>query len=275
MILIDMHVHSTYSDGSYEVGALVRYAKSRRLSLLALTDHDTTAGISSFLMTCKMLGVNGLTGIELAADEGYTLHILGYRFLENDEKFEKHLEQVREGRDDRNAAMCRKLQSLGMDIPIEEVEAIAGGDVVARPHIASLLRKKGYVRNLQEAFDKYIGAGGSAYVERERLSAEDCIEMIRNAGGLPVLAHPMQTRLDEGSLEKLIRRLKDAGLWGLEAVYATHTPEQTFDLMTIAAKNDLYTTAGTDFHGVYSAGVELGMAVSEDFLPWARLGIRI
>lgn len=275
MIQIDMHVHSTYSDGSYEVDALARCAKSRGLSLLALTDHDTTSGLPPFLKACARYGVNGITGIELAADEEYTLHILGYRFRQNESAFEEKLAGIREGRDTRNAAICGKLRSMGIDIAVEEAEAEADGEVVARPHIAALLRKKGYVHSNQEAFDKYIGLNGSAYVERERLSAEMCIEMIRNAGGLPVMAHPLQTRLDDDAFEKLVARLKEAGLWGLEAIYTGHTAEQTFRLMTVAAKYGLFTTAGSDFHGAHSAGVELGMIVSEDFLPWARLGIQI
>lgn len=273
MILVDMHVHSAYSDGDCSVEQLARRAKRRGLSLLALTDHDTIDGLAPFLRECARYNIPALTGLELATDEPFTLHILGYRIDRHDAELAAKLTVLRRQRDERNAAVCERLRGLGFDITIEEVEAEANGDIVARPHIASVLRKKGYVRTTRQAFDKYIKLGSPAYVARKLMSAEECISVIRKAGGLPVIAHPWQTGLGLEELEKLAARLKDAGLWGIETVYAGYSAEQVFTLLRIAGKYSLYPTAGSDFH-CGGNGADLGVPVSEDFLPWARLGVR-
>lgn len=273
MILVDMHVHSSYSDGTCTVEQLARRAKQRGLSLLALTDHDTTDGLAPFLRECERCNVPALAGVELAADEGFTLHILGYRIDPDDAELAAKLAGLRRFRGTRNAAICGKLRELGLDITLEEVEAEANGGVVARPHVASVLRRKGYVATARQAFEKFIGLGGPAYVPRELMSAEECVSLIRKAGGLPVMAHPYQSGLAAEDLEKLAARLKDAGLWGLEAVYAGYSAAQVFELMRIAGKYSLYPTAGSDFHSD-GDGLDIGMPVGEDFLPWARLGVR-
>ena len=269
-----MHVHSTYSDGTLSVRSIARAAKSRHLSLVSLTDHDTTAGLKPFMSACAEFGISGLTGIELSAEANYTLHILGFR-IEPGGELEKKLDYIRERRDTRNEKICEKLRGLGFDITVEEAKALSGGQVVARPHIARLMVQKGYVSSNIEAFIKYIGDQGSAYVPRERLSAEECISLIRGAGGLPSLAHPLQTGLDDEDFEKLLKRLTDAGLWGIEAVYSSHSPEDIYRCLGWAEKFGLYPTAGSDFHGGNSPNIDLGMPVSEDFLPWARLGVKI
>lgn len=273
MILVDMHVHSTYSDGTCSVEQLARRAKQRGLSLLALTDHDTIDGLASFMRECGRCGVPALTGVELATDESFTLHILGYRIDPHDAKLANNLAVLRRLRGERNAAVCEKLRGLGMDITLEEVEAEADGEVVGRPHIASVMIRKGYVVTSRQAFDKYLKLGSPAYVRRDLMSAEECISMIRDAGGLPVMAHPYQTRLEDTRLKKLVARLKDAGLWGIETVYTGYSAEQIFELMQLAGRYSLYPTAGSDFHNGKN-GFEIGMSVSDDFLPLARLGVR-
>ncbi|MDO5562874.1 MAG: PHP domain-containing protein [Synergistaceae bacterium] len=275
MILIDMHVHSTSSDGTYAPEKLPLAAKHRHLSFVSLTDHDTTSGLPRFAAACHNVGIGGLCGIELSADADFTMHILGYRIKPGCKAFENKLEDIRMYRDKRNVEICDKLQKLGMDVTVEGAAKYSNGEVVARPHIAHMMIAKGYVSSIYEAFAKYIGAGGSAYVPRVRPSAEECIEMISGAGGLAVLAHPAQTRLADDKLEALLSRLKDAGLWGLEAIYSSHSPEQICKYLGMADKFGLCSTAGSDFHGANSPGTELGMPVSEDLLPWARLGVEI
>lgn len=276
MILIDMHVHSTSSDGTFAPEQLPLAAKRRHLSFVSLTDHDTTSGLKRFGTACRNEKISGLYGIELSADADFTMHILGYRVRLGCEALESRLEDVRAYRDRRNVEICAKLQSLGMgDITVEGAAAFSKGEVVARPHIAQMMIARGYVSSIREAFNRYIGAGAPAYVPRVRPSAEECIEMISAAGGLAVLAHPAQTRLSDDNLEKLLARLKDVGLWGLESIYSSHSPEQICKYLSLADKFGLYSTAGSDFHGANSPGTELGMPVSEDFLPWARLGVEI
>ena len=218
MILIDMHVHSTFSDGTYSVEALAAAAKRRHLSLLSLTDHDTTAGLPPFKAACEKAGVTSLPGIELSAAAPYTLHILGFRIDAGDAALNERLAYVRRMRDERNETICANLRKLGFDITVAEARELSGGEVVARPHLARLMVQKGFAGSYAEAFSKYIGDGGSAYVPRMRLTAEECVSLITGAGGLPVLAHPYQTGLEGEELERLLARLRDAGLWGLEAV---------------------------------------------------------
>ena len=275
MILIDMHVHSNYSDGTLSVGSIAKAAKKRHLAFISLTDHDTTEGLAPFMAACRENGVEGLSGIELSADSDFTLHILGFRIDPTNEALQKRLRDIRNNRDDRNHKICRKLQELGFDIHIEDVVLLSRGEVVARPHIARLMMQKGYVSSIGQAFTEYLGSGGKAYVPRERLSAEECISLITEAGGVAVLAHPVQTYLGDDELRSLLGRLKDHGLWGIEAIYPGHSPEQIYNYLKMAEMFDLYPTAGSDFHGSNSHGVELGIAVSEDFLPWARLGVKI
>lgn len=275
MLTIDMHVHSTYSDGTATVEEIAYAAKKRGLALISLTDHDTTAGVAPFMKVCKHYEVNGLSGIELSAEADFILHILGYRIDSNTTELELALDKIRLHRDERNVQICDKLQKLGMDIQIEEVRALSKGQVVARPHIATLMLSRGYAANRAQAFAKYLGRGGLAYVARQRFSAEKCIELIKNAGGLAVIAHPLQAGLDDENLRKLISRLKDAGLWGIESIYSGNEPAETYKCLSLAKEFELYSTAGSDFHGSVRPTVTIGKVVTEDFLPWARLGISI
>lgn len=274
MKIIDMHVHSRFSDGTFTPERLAAAAKRRGLSLMALTDHDTTAGLPSFMRACADCGVRGLTGIELSAEAPFTLHILGYRIRLKDAVLESRLEDVRRARDARNDKICAKLNALGFDMTMDEVREASNGQVVARPHFARVMVRKGFVANETQAFIRYLDRRGAAYVARERLSAEECISLIRGAGGVASLAHPAQCRLPDDELEALIARLKEAGLWGLEALYGANSPEYTYHSMELAGKFGLYPTAGTDFHGDSSHIPDLGMTVCDELLPWARLNVK-
>lgn len=273
MITVDMHVHSTYSDGTCTPAQIARFARRQGLFMVALTDHDTTSGLAPFADACADEHIAGLCGIELSADAPYTLHILGYRITPGSPRMEERLCYIRRCRKDRNIKICEKLRELGLDISVEEAENYSGGEVVARPHIARLLTEKGYVSGISEAFSKYLARGGAAYVPRVRLSAEECIALVRDAGGLAVLAHPHQTGLDEEGLCALITRLKDAGLWGIEAIYGSAPPDVTYGYLKLAKRFGLFATAGSDFHGGNKPDTAMGILVSDDFLPWARLGI--
>ncbi len=275
MILIDLHTHSTCSDGTLKPDTLVRAAKSRKVSVLSLTDHDTTEGVPAFLAACRHTGVKGISGIELSAEAPYTLHILGYNIEPGNGPLEKSLEALREHRKDRNKAICERLRDLGLDVTLEEVEAEAAGDVVARPHMARVLIRKGYVQDMAGAFRNYLGDEAAAYMPRIRLSAEECIKLIRQSGGVAVLAHPGQTGLEEPDLKRLLGELKEKGLWGLECLSSHHRYEEIYRYLKLTSLMGLFTTAGTDFHGGNRPGIQLGIPVSEDFLPWARLGVQL
>ncbi|MDL2263032.1 PHP domain-containing protein [Synergistaceae bacterium OttesenSCG-928-I11] len=274
MIRIDMHVHSTASDGTCTPAEIARLARRDRVSVLALTDHDTVDGISGFIAACKRCAVRWIAGIELSAAAKVTTHILGYR-LRNLDMVKRAMDWVVEKRNERNRLMCEKLRTLDIDIDLKEIEREAGGHVIARPHFAGVMLKKGYVSDYREAFDRYLARGAVAYVPREAYSPEACISLIREAGGVAALAHPSQTGLSDSALDDLLLELKGYGLWGLECISSHCTSEQAFDYMRIADKHALCATGGSDFHGARRPGVAMGVQVSEDFLPWARLGVTL
>lgn len=275
MIRIDMHTHSHHSDGTLSPEELVRLAKKRRVSILSLTDHDTIAGLSAFQKACNTYNIKGISGVELSAEAPYTLHILGYRIDAKVALLSEKLEELRRHRKKRNEEICQKLQQLGLDVTIEEVEAEASGEAVTRPHIARVMLHKGYVPDIPSAFQKYIGRGGPAYVDRVRFDKEECVELILESGGLPVLAHPNQCGLGDDELEALLKSLKEIGLWGLECYHPVQTSSQIFDYLKLARDFDLFPTAGSDFHGSNRPGVDLGIEVEETLLPWWRLGIEL
>jgi predicted metal-dependent phosphoesterase TrpH len=201
-----------------------------------------------------------------------TIHILGYR-IERFEPLENALERVRECRDARNVKMLSRLRENGLEITIDDVRREAKGRVIARPHFAKALVVKGYVPDIPSAFTMYIGRGGTAYAPREGLLPEDCVRTVREAGGLPVLAHPSLTGMDAEGLGELLETLKGYGLWGLECISSHCSSEAAYGYLSIADKHSLFPTAGSDFHGSIRPCVELGVQVSDDFLPWARLGV--
>lgn len=273
MIRVDMHFHSTCSDGSDTPEALVRLGKKRGLAVMSLTDHDTMAGVPAFLSACKKLGMRGISGIEISAEYPTTLHILGYNYEIKDAAFQSILQKIQNYREERNYKMLDKLNSLGIKLTMEEVQKEAGRGVVGRPHFAYALILKGIVHDIPTAFSEYLGRGGKAYIHKVSLSPEETITAIRSAGGLPVLAHPIQTCSDMNELAKILRNLKSIGLWGLECYSGHHNPEQTACFRELAIANGLEITAGSDYHGRGRPGYHFGVSVPENMLPWARLGI--
>jgi predicted metal-dependent phosphoesterase TrpH len=275
--VIDLHCHSTASDGRLTPGQLIDRAKALNVRALALTDHDTVAGLGLFHQAGKKLGVETISGVEVSAEYARgTMHILGLFVDPQHQAFRAFLKKLADGRKVRNPQIVARLNELGMAITMEEVETEAGvkdnapggGAIdksVGRPHIAAVLIKKGYVKNKQEAFDKYLAKGAVAYISRFVASPHDSIEQIRSAGGLAVLAHPTYLKAEnEEELEKIIRELADHGLDGMEAWYSTHSAEQTAMCMRIAQKCNLEVAGGSDFHGEAARGggtVDLGSGV--------------
>jgi len=273
MIRIDLHVHSTFSDGACSVDELARLAARRGIALIALTDHDTTQGAGAFSAACAKRSVRSVAGVELSAKSERTIHILGYRML-NMRPLERALERIIGCRNERNREICAKLRGMGLDITMEDVEREAGGRVIARPHFACAMIRKGYVRDQSAAFARYIGKGAPAYVGREGYSPTDCVSIIKEAGGLPVLAHPSLTGLEGDGFDRLLCELKEAGLWGLECLSPHARGEDALAYLRAADNHGLFPTAGSDFHGAARPGADLGVQVPEDFLPWARLGVQ-
>ncbi|HZP84676.1 MAG TPA: PHP domain-containing protein [Chthonomonadaceae bacterium] len=247
---IDLHAHTTASDGDQTPTELVRRAAEIGLTAIAVTDHDTTAGVAEALVAGKQYGIEVVPGIELSAEiEKGQCHMLGYLIDPQDATLLRRLEEVLDNRDARNEKIVGKLQALGCAITLDEVREIAGGEVVARPHFARVLLNKGYVGSMQEAFDVYLAKGAKAYVDRVRLSPEECIALVHGAGGVAVLAHPNNLQSDAAETEAEIARLQALGLDGIEARYSQHTPEDTARYLALADRLGLLTTGGSDFHG--------------------------
>jgi len=260
---VDLHCHSTASDGTLSPTEVVRLAVRSNLSALSLTDHDTIDGAAEAAAEAKKAGIDFMPGIEISAEYPHpgTMHILGYGVDPHSETLKSLTKTLIAGRDNRNPRIIAKLQEMGVAITMEEVENEAGGQVVGRPHIAAILHRKGYVSSIKEAFNKYLAQGAPAYFDKERLTPKQALEMIRNSGGLPVLAHAIQLRTDnDGQLDRVVKDLLDLGLAGIEVFHSDHNPEWIRKCEGLAAKYKLLKTGGSDFHGTNKAHIQLGVA---------------
>lgn len=265
--MIDLHVHSTFSDGSMTPEELVQLALDCGLSALALTDHDTTAGIESFLAAgtaaCAQNEVDKslvcIPGVEIsvAVDHG-TMHVLGYLIEVGDTKLEALLARIRGGRNERNEQILTKLCGLGLELEMAEVLSFSGDGVVGRPHFARALVARGYVRSTQAAFEKYLARGRPAYADRYRPNAEESIDTISNAGGVAVMSHPSTLGMGPKAFRVLLEELAHAGLQGIEAYYSEHSPEQEQKYVQLARDLGLVATGGSDFHGDLNPAIKLG-----------------
>ena len=249
--MIDLHVHSCYSDGTDTPAQLVSRAQSMGVKALALTDHDTTAGTPAFLEECRKHRMTAFSGVEISASsEKGTLHLLGLGINPGSAALAKALENVRDGRAWRNQRIVERLNTLGLPLEMSEIARLAGDEVVARPHIAQAILQRGRVGSIQEAFDRYLAKGAAAYVDRFRLAAAEAIALIRSAGGVAVIAHPYSWHDDTATLEPALLELVGAGLGGIEAHYTMHSDAQTAWLVDFAKKHNLIITGGSDYHGL-------------------------
>ncbi|MBU7006474.1 PHP domain-containing protein [Phosphitispora fastidiosa] len=256
---IDLHVHTTASDGTMTPERIVFLAARCGLKAVAITDHDTVEGLAEALQAGEKAGIEVVPGVEIGVDYPGEMHILGYYMDHRSSRLSRDLAQLRESRDRRNPRMAAKLRELGFDITMDEVARAAGGTVVGRPHFAAVLKKKGYINSVEEAFDRYLGAGRPAYVKKDKISPAQGIEMITGAGGIPVLAHPHYLRAGgREEFEELLRALCGSGLMGIEAYYSTHSATETAYFCALAKTNGLLVTGGSDFHGANKPEIKLG-----------------
>lgn len=259
---VDLHCHSTASDGTLSPAEVVRLAVKRELSALALTDHDTVAGVAEAAAEAQRAGIDFIPGIEISAEYPHpgTMHLLGYGVDPQNSTLASLTDKLLAGRDDRNPRIIAKLQALNISISMPEVEAEAGGKVIGRPHIAAILVRKGYVSSIKQAFDKYLAPGGLAYYDKERLSPKKAIGMILECAGLPVLAHPIQLRYqNDAQLERVVKDLLDMGLAGIEVIHSDHDGHMVEQYTALADRFGLIKTGGSDFHGA-NKKIDLGNA---------------
>lgn len=258
MSRIDLHLHTTYSDGSFRPTEVLALAKRAQVTALSITDHDTVEGIPEALEAAQQLGIEVIPGIEISSRvEKTEVHILGYFIDWKNEAFLDSIARFRESRHQRNPRIIKKLNELGLSLTYDEVKALAGTDVVGRPHIARVLMEKGYVTSAKEAFDRYLADGSAAYVPRDLPAPAEAIAVIKAAGGVAVLAHP--SWLDRDGIDTFCRQLKAVGLQGIEVYYSTHRPEQTAQYLETARRLDLLVTGGSDFHGITKPDIEVGV----------------
>lgn len=269
---IDLHVHTTASDGTLSPTAVVQYAKNRGLEAIAVTDHDTVQGLAEAAAAGLSAGFEVVPGVEISAEfSGGALHILGYYIDFNDSSLIQRLSVLQNARAERNPKIVRKLQSLGFSISFDEVEQEAGGGLVGRPHFAQVLLKKGCVKSLQEAFDKFLKKGAPAYEEKFRFPTQEAISMIIDAGGIPVLGHPVTLNCNGEQLEAKVKEWKKQGLQGIEVYYSDHNAAQTRQYETLARTCGLIPTGGSDFHGRMIKGIELGIGKGNLDIPYSIL----
>ncbi len=268
--IIDLHTHSTASDGTLSPIELVKEAKKKGLLALSLTDHDTVAGLSLAEKEAQRVGLSFVPGVEISVkfDGPGHCHLLGY-FIDYQADFLlETLTKLHEARVKRNELMVEKLRSLGIEITLDELKEISGGGEIGRPHMAKLLVQKGVVKDFDEAFEKFLGKGRPAYVPKARLAPQEAISVIRKAGGLVSLAHPYYLFLSPEETRAYVANLKEQGLAAIEAYYTDHDEAYTSFCLGLAKEFGLLVTGGSDFHGANKPEIELGRGKGNLKVPY-------
>jgi predicted metal-dependent phosphoesterase TrpH len=252
-MLIDLHTHSTASDGTDSPAGLMATAREAGLDVVALTDHDTTDGVDEAVAEGKTLGVEVIPGVELGTDSrSGDMHMLGLFLDYHDQQFQETMTRFREGRIARVHTIVSNLAEVGVNISVDRVFAIAGEASVGRPHVAQALLEAGYIQSMPEAFEKWLAYGGPGDVPRDKLSPEDAIRLIHAVGGLAVVAHPYEGR----NVLEILPSLAEAGLDGVETYYQGYGPDRVGELLALCGKLGILPTGGSDFHGFPLAGHE-------------------
>lgn len=267
---IDLHVHTTASDSTASPAEAVRLAKEAGLSAIAITDHDTVSGYAEAAEAGKKYGVEVVPGIEISTKYGRAVHILGYYIDPDSDKLAPVLEWVVHDRDERNRKMAELMAADGLPVSYEEMHRRFGA-VIGRPHFAEVLVELGLAKDIRDAFDRYVEKGQKYYLPRNFLSIERSIEIIREAGGVPVLAHPFQYKLDDAGLRELIEHCMESGLQGMECRYSGYSVEQSKYLGCLAEKYGLIKTGGSDFHGDNKRHISIGTGTGHLEVPYKYL----
>ena len=257
---VDLHTHSNRSDGSDEPAELVRKAVARKLTAIALTDHDTLEGIDNALAAAEGLPIELVPGVEISCEwPPGAMHLVVLFLKPGRGPLQDRLAEVQASRSQRNYRIADRLRQLGIDITMEEVIEESRVGVVGRPHFAAVLVGKGVVADIPTAFADYLGNQAPAYVSRLRLEPEEAINLARGSGGVPILSHPHTLgHTSAGEFAATYRRLAAAGLVGIEAYYGDYTPGQREELAGIARSFDLIPSGGSDYHGSYKVGLDVG-----------------
>lgn len=265
---VDLHTHSTASDGTLSPAELVAAAIEQGLEAIALTDHDTQSGWEEASAAAKGTGLTLIPGTELSLEFDGGMHLLVLWLTPGAGPLQDRLDELQKGREERNSRVLELLSRLGMEVSEAELADEAGVGTVGRPHIASVMMKKGYVPDLATAFERWLGRGQPAYVHRPRLNPDEAIGLARESGGVPVLAHPHTLGVHRAEeMARLLHSLRDAGLIGLESVYSSYQRHERDGYSALARRFGLIPSGGSDFHGEYKPGLQLGSGYGNLSVP--------
>lgn len=274
MRAIDLHTHTCKSDGSYTPTELVDYAIEKNLAAVAITDHDCIDGLDEAIDHAAALSERGVPSVEVIPGiefstkyEKQDVHIVGLYISYGSEAFQKALHGFVNSRVNRNIKMCENLQSAGIEITYEKLLQMYPDAVITRAHYASYLLAHGYVRNRQDAFAKYLGDHTKYFVPREKVTPSQAVELILQADGVPILAHPPLYHMGNERLDTLVSSLKADGLMGIEVFYSTYSSQDVRDMQRLADKYDLLASGGSDFHGENKPGLDLGCGYGRLYVP--------
>ena len=270
MYRIDLHVHTTASDGTFTPSEVVRLASETGLKAIAITDHDTAVGYAEAAEAASKHGIEVIPGIEISTRYKVAVHILGYYVNPFSAEMNEALNWIVQNRDNRNRNVCELMQQDGLPVDYNEMKT-RFGDIIGRPHFAQLLVELGQAESVPDAFERFVGKGKKYYLPRTFLPIEHSVEIIAEAGGLPVLAHPYQYRLDEAALRDLIEHCMEYGLVGMECFYSGYTDEQSAYLCRLANEYGLLRTGGSDFHGKNKPHIQLGTGTGFLSVPYDLL----
>ena len=271
---IDLHVHSTYSDGTLTPTELIQLAHIRNIKAIALSDHDSICGLAEGRAAAQTYGIRFINAIELSSFVGHQeIHILGYFFHNDLSSLESFLSEVREQREKRNKEMATRFSQYGLDISYHDVVKASSGNVITRAHFARALIEKNYVGSVNEAFKRYLSphSHSSVYVERTRIPSKTTLDIIKAANGISVLAHPIRYGLDSRGVERLVSTLSEQGLQGIEAQYSSYNKLNELELTHLAKTHHLKITGGSDFHGDIKPHIALGDGTEKTMIPYALL----
>ena len=271
---IDLHIHSTASDGTLSPAGILKLAQKLKLRAIAITDHDTIAGSKEAFNIGLPPDVKFLTGVEISASfppsisHAGSFHILGYSIRLEDPQLNKTLDILQKARKNRNPKIVKRLNDLGFKFSLEDVASEIGDGQLGRPHIARYMLKRGFVKSIDEAFRKYIAQGRPAYVDKFRVDCSKAIEIILDAGGIPVLAHPILLNFGKNETIDLFALLKDMGLKGIEVYYPENPTDMTAFYIELTQRYGLLKTGGTDFHGSLKPDIQMGSGRGDFFVPY-------
>ena len=270
MKTIDLHVHSTFSDGTVAPADLVEMACQTGLSAMALTDHDTTAGIPEAIEAASHTSLELIPGIELSTiyNDRKEIHIVGLFIDYQNQHFNDTLEHLRQVRQDRNRLMVERFKQFNIDISLEEMNERYGNAVITRAHFADYLLDKGYIKSRKEAFDRYIGDNGPCFVMRRKMTCDEAIKLIRSTGGVPILAHPTLYHLGTAQMRQLLASLTESGLIGMECIYSTFSLGDEIQMRKFASEFGLIISGGSDYHGSNKPNLSLGTGRGKLCVPY-------